>query len=161
MFFNGIQGNKLNTYVSFIGFKFQKISWQSFRLWKSFMWYMLIFNTSHLLRWMSWDTYEILSNIISQLASNLTTKTPQTSIEINGKLNLAWWNFLKLCTLFQMCESIYIRENIWRDYSLSIISVLIKFKVLSNLPKSFHGLLTIRIHCNWPTYHAIDHSSIG
>ena len=35
----------------------------------------------------------------------------------------------------------------------------IKFKVLVNLPKSFH--LILRMYCNWSTDHGIDHSSIG
>ena len=42
-----------------------------------------------------------------------------------------------------------------------MIYSFIKFKVLSSLPKRFHGPLTIRIHCYWLTDHAIEHSSIG
>ena len=44
---------------------------------------------------------------------------------------------------------------------LFIIDSFIKFKILVSLPKSFHDLLGMRMHCNWPTDHAIDHSSIG
>ena len=42
-----------------------------------------------------------------------------------------------------------------------MIYSFIKFKVLVSLPKSFHGPFGMRMHCNWPTDHAIDHSSIG
>ena len=44
---------------------------------------------------------------------------------------------------------------------LLMIYSFIKFKVLVILPKSFQGPLGMRMHCNWPTDHAIDHSSIG
>ena len=44
---------------------------------------------------------------------------------------------------------------------LFIMYSFIKFKVLVSLPKSFHDPLGMRMHCNWPTDHAIDHSSIG
>ena len=44
---------------------------------------------------------------------------------------------------------------------LFTIDSFIKFKVLVSLPKSFHGPLGMRMYCNWPTDHAIDHSSIG
>ena len=44
---------------------------------------------------------------------------------------------------------------------LFMIYSFIKFKVLVSLPKSSHGPLGITMHCNWPTDHAIDHSSIG
>ena len=44
---------------------------------------------------------------------------------------------------------------------LFMIYSFIKFKVLVRLPESFHGLLGMRMYCNWPTDHAIDHSSIG
>ena len=38
---------------------------------------------------------------------------------------------------------------------LFIIYSFVKFKVLVSLPKS------VTMYCNWPTGHAIDHSSIG
>ena len=44
---------------------------------------------------------------------------------------------------------------------LFMIYSFIKFKVLVSLPKSFHGPLGMKMHCNWSTDHAIDHSSIG
>ena len=44
---------------------------------------------------------------------------------------------------------------------LFMIYSFIKFKVLVSLPKSFHGPLGMRMHYNWLTDHAIDHSSIG
>ena len=44
---------------------------------------------------------------------------------------------------------------------LFMIYSFIKFKVLVSLPNSFHGPLGMKMHCNWPTDHAIDHSSIG
>ena len=44
---------------------------------------------------------------------------------------------------------------------LFMIYSFIKFKVLVSLPKSFHGSLGMRMHCNWPTDHAVDHSLIG
>ena len=44
---------------------------------------------------------------------------------------------------------------------LFMICSYIKFKVLVSLPKTFHGPLGMRMHCNWPTDHVIDHSSIG
>ena len=44
---------------------------------------------------------------------------------------------------------------------LFMIYSFIKFKVLVSLPKSFHGPLGMRMHCDWPTDHAIDHSTIG
>ena len=46
-------------------------------------------------------------------------------------------------------------------FLLFMICSFIKFKVLVSLPKSFHGPLAMRMHCNWWTDHAIDHSSIG
>ena len=44
---------------------------------------------------------------------------------------------------------------------LFMIYSFIKYKVLVSLPKSFHGPLGMRMHCNWLTDYAIDHSSIG
>ena len=42
---------------------------------------------------------------------------------------------------------------------LFIIYSFIELKVLLSLPKVCMVHLTIRIHCNWPTDHAIDHIS--
>ena len=44
---------------------------------------------------------------------------------------------------------------------LFIIYSFIKFKVLVSLPKFSMVHLSVTMHCNWPTDHAIDHSSIG
>ena len=44
---------------------------------------------------------------------------------------------------------------------LFIIYSFIKFKVLVSLPKISMVYLSVTMHCNWPTDHAIDHSSIG
>ena len=44
---------------------------------------------------------------------------------------------------------------------LFMIYSFIKFKVLVSLPKSIHGPLGMRMHCNWPINHTIDHISIG
>ena len=44
---------------------------------------------------------------------------------------------------------------------LLMIDSFITFKILVSLPKNFHGPLGMRMDCNWPTDHAIDHSSIG
>ena len=44
---------------------------------------------------------------------------------------------------------------------LFIIHSFINFKVLLSLPKSFRGPLGMRMYCNWPTDHTIDHSSMG
>ena len=44
---------------------------------------------------------------------------------------------------------------------LFMIYSFIKFKVLVSLPNSFHGPFGMRMHCYWPTDHAIDHSSIA
>ena len=44
---------------------------------------------------------------------------------------------------------------------LFIIYSFINFKVLVSLPENVYGPLNMRMHCNWPTDHAIDHSSVG
>ena len=79
--------------------------------------------------------------------------------------------FLKfgMVKLFETLQSISnMKMNIFQIKIFNEITLLlfmiysfIKFKVLVSLPKSFHGPLGMRMHCNWPTDHAIDHSSIG
>ena len=45
---------------------------------------------------------------------------------------------------------------------MKLLSLYLWFIVLLiSLPKSFHGPLGMRMHCNWPPDHAFDHSSIG
>ena len=80
------------------------------------------------------------------------------------------FNFLKfgMVKLFETLQTISnMKMNIFQikifneiTLLLLIIYSFIKFKVLVSLPKSFHGPLGMRMHCNWPTDHAIDHSSI-
>ena len=43
---------------------------------------------------------------------------------------------------------------------LFIIHSFIELKVLVSLPKVSMVHLTMKMHCNWPTDHAIDHISI-
>ena len=57
-------------------------------------------------------------------------------------------------------ETLHTVSNVKILFLLIFYSV-IKFEVLVSLPKSFHLVhLAIRMYCNWPTDHAIDHSSI-
>ena len=55
------------------------------------------------------------------------------------------------------------QRKIFNEITLLLFMIysFIKFKVLVSLPKSFLGPLGMRMHCNWPTDRAIDHSSIG
>ena len=79
--------------------------------------------------------------------------------------------FLKfwMVKLFETLQTISnMKMNIFQIKIFNEITLLpfmiysfIKFKVLGSLPKSFHGQFGMRIHCNWSTDHAIDHSSIG
>ena len=81
------------------------------------------------------------------------------------------FNFLKfgMVKLFETLQTISnMKMNIFQIKIFNEITLLlfkidsfIKFKVLVCLPKSFHGPLGMRMHCNWPTDYAIDHSSIG
>ena len=70
--------------------------------------------------------------------------------------------FETLKTISNMKMNIFQRK-IFNEITLLLFMIcsFIKFKVLVSLPKSFHGPLGMRMHCNWPTDHAIDHSSIG
>ena len=79
--------------------------------------------------------------------------------------------FLKfgMVKLFETLQTISnMKMNIFQIKIFNKITLLpfmicsfIKFKVLGSLPKSFHGQFGMRIHCNWPTDHAIDNSWIG
>ena len=70
--------------------------------------------------------------------------------------------FETLQTISNMKMNIFQRK-IFNEITLLLFMIysFIKFKVLVSLPKNFHGSLGMRMHCNWPTDHAIDHSSIG
>ena len=70
--------------------------------------------------------------------------------------------FETLQTITDMKINIF-QTKIFNEITLLLFMIynFIKFKVLVSLPKSFHGPLGMRMHCNWPTDHAIDHSSIG
>ena len=70
--------------------------------------------------------------------------------------------FETLQTISNMKMNIF-QQKIFNEITLQLFMIysFIKFKVLISLPKSFHGPLGMRMHCNWPTDHAIDHSSIG
>ena len=79
--------------------------------------------------------------------------------------------FLKfgMVKLFETLQIISnMKMNIFQRKIFNEITLLLfmfysfmKFKVLVSFPKSFHGPLGMRMHCNWPTDHAIDHTSIG
>ena len=89
----------------------------------------------------------------------------QTSIEINGNLHFSQiWDgetFETLQTISNVNMNIF-QIKIFNEITLLfMICSFIKFKVLVSLPKSFHGPLGMRMHCNWSTDHAINHSSIG
>ena len=68
---------------------------------------------------------------------------------------------MKLQTISNMQMNIF-QIKMLNEITLLLFMIysFIKFKVLVSLPKSFHGLLAMTMHCNWPTDHAIDHSSI-
>ena len=70
--------------------------------------------------------------------------------------------FETLQTISNMKMNIF-HIKIFHEITLLLFMIysFIKFQVLISLPKSFHGPLGMRMHCNWPTDHAIDHSSIG
>ena len=79
--------------------------------------------------------------------------------------------FLKfgMVKLFETLQTISnMKMNIFQIKTFNEITFLIfmiysfiKFKVLLCLPKGFLDPFGMRMHCNWPTDHAIDHSSIG
>ena len=70
--------------------------------------------------------------------------------------------FETLQTISNMIMNIF-QIKIFNEITLLLFMIysFIKFKVLVCLPKTFHGLLGMRMLCNWPTDHAIDHSSNG
>ena len=70
--------------------------------------------------------------------------------------------FETLQTISNMKMNIF-QIKIFNEITLLLFMIysFIKFKVLVSLDKSDHGSLGMRMHCNWPTDHAIDHSSIG
>ena len=70
--------------------------------------------------------------------------------------------FETLQTISSMKINIF-QIKIFNEITLLLFMIysFIKFKVLVSLPKTFYGPLSMRMHCNWPTDHAIDHSSIG
>ena len=69
--------------------------------------------------------------------------------------------FKTLQTISNMKMNIF-QIKIFNEITLLLFMIYSfnKFKVLVSLPKHFHGPLYMRMHCNWPTDHAIDHSSI-
>ena len=68
---------------------------------------------------------------------------------------------LEMVKLFETLQTISnMKMNIFQIkifYEITLILFMfysfIKFKVLVSLPKSFHGPLGMRMHCNWPTDH--------
>ena len=72
-----------------------------------------------------------------------------------GKVKL----FEILQTISNM-KMIIFQIKIFNEITLFLFMIY-NFKVLVSLPKSFHGPLGLRMYCNWPTDHAIDHSSVG
>ena len=97
----------------------------------------------------------------SQLLSNLTPKMKSMVIFIFLKFGMVKL-FETLQTISNMKMNIF-QIKIFNEITLLLFMIdsFIKFKVLVSLPKSFHGPLGMTMHCNWPTDHAIDHSSIG
>ena len=78
------------------------------------------------------------------------------------------WNF-KQCS---PADYWVILPQRWTKLPLKsmVIFIFLKFGMVNlfetlqtqtSFPKNFHGPLTMRMHCNWPTDHATDHSSIG
>ena len=91
------------------------------------------------------------------------TKLPLNSMVIYIFLKFGMVKlFETLQTISNMKMNIF-QIKIFDEITLLLFMIysFIKFKVLVSLPKSFYGLLGMRMHCNWPTDHAIDHSSIG
>ena len=66
-----------------------------------------------------------------------------------------------LHTLSNVKKNIF-QIKIFEDITLFLFVIysFVNSKVLSSLPKIFHSPLTVRMHCNWPSDHAIDNSSI-
>ena len=98
--------------------------------------------------------------------SNLTTKMTQSSIEINGKLHFSQiWDgqtYLNLTHCLKYEDEYFFQMKIFEKntFFLFIIYSFNELKVLVILPKVSMVHLTIRMHCNWPADHAIDHISI-
>ena len=97
--------------------------------------------------------------------SNLSAKMTQTSIEMKGKLHFSkiWNGETSLnFTYYLKYEKEYFSDENIQKITLFIIYSFIEFfiEVLVSIPKVSMVHLTMRIHCNWPTYHATDHISI-